>query len=269
MRAAKSIEKYFLFSAGAFKNASSNFSTIIATLSATMVMLGALFIVYDFAFAARGGSIENITASAVIWMIACYTIYWAFGSRNIARDITNQIKQGTVEIFLNKPVHYLSFVVSQRIGRNFLTFLLNTIVACALAFFIAGWPDVTLSLEWFGKFFLLLFLGCILSCQIFSLIGLSTFWLEDSQAVMWIFDKSIMVLGGAYFPIVLMPEILRQIAVFSPFGAILIFSQAFAPDFHAQFVWYVLSQLFWFIMLGILLSFLWKRAVKNLTINGG
>lgn len=268
MALAASIHKYGTAVRIAARNSASTWRNVIATKIATAMTLLALFAIYMHIFSLRGG-MNGMTVQAVLWSIAMYSLYWSIGMRNVFRDIADDVKSGSVEVMINKPADYILLTIAQRFGRS-LYIIAGTVfvLACILGVFV-GLPPVTFSLMWFAQSLLLFSIGMIMSAVIFSLIGITAFWLDDPQPVMWIVDKSIMVLGGSIVPVALFPSWLRAVAEWSPMGVMLGFNQSFYPDFADRFSSLLASQLLWLLVLSVLTCVVWEKAKKKLSVYGG
>lgn len=268
MALAASVRKYFIATKIAARNSASTSRNVIAGLASTAVTLVTLFVIYNYVFAQRG-EVRGITVASAIWAVAMYSLYWAIGMRNIFRDMAADVKRGAVEVFLNKPVDYILLTVAQRLGRQVWTIIVSVILIAVLLMIFAGLPPVDFSWLWLVKFSSLLVFGILLSAIAFSLIGLTAFWIDDPMPVMWIFDKSVMVLGGSIVPVAMFPSVVRLVAEWSPMGAMLSFARAFNPDFDARYLQLITSQVSWCIVFGMVTWVAWGRARKNLSIYGG
>ncbi len=264
----RGLRKYWVAARISARDSSSNHGTIIANLCAIIVTLVALFGIYTFVFAARG-SVQGVTLSMTLWSIGMYTIYWSTGVRNIFRDIAFDVKDGSVEGVLNKPIDYIILVVCKRLGRNTWVFFSTSLTAIVILSIFVGPPPVDVTWLWLAEFLSLALCGFLLSIFSFSLIGLSAFWLDDNDPVMWIFDKSIMILGGSIVPVVFFPAWLKAVATWSPMGAMVSFSRAFTGNLALQFPQLIASQILWCVIMGGLTIFFWRRAKKILSIYGG
>lgn len=241
---------------------------IVVLLINTIVVMGVLFVVFQSAFA-KTGSIHGVTFSATIWSLSMYSIAWSFGARNSYADVSNGIEDGSIETRLVRPQHFLSYVVAFRLGKQFAFFILQIIVNLALLFWLVGLPSVSGSIAWWLSVTTLFSGGMLLSVFLYSCIGLTAFWIQNPMPVMWIIDKSVMILGGSFVPIALLPAIVRRFSEWSPFGAIMAFSQAFTPDFESRFWSLFIPQLIWIVLIGVLLAVLWTQGRKKIAINGG
>lgn len=234
----------------------------------TIVVTIALFGIFQIAFG-NNGSIHRLTFAAAIWSLAMYSLWWGIGIRNIYNDIANTIKDGSIETRIVRPQHFLAYVVALRLGRQVNFFALQIIVNGVLLLWLVGLPPVDPTLAWFASVAALFVGGMMIALFMYICIGLTTFWLNDSMPVMWIIDKSTMILGGSFVPVALLPSSVRLFAEWSPFGAIMSFAQGFAPDFSERFWSLLLSQGIWVFVLGALCVTLWTQGRKKIAINGG
>ena len=104
----------------------------------------------------------------------------------------------------------------------------------------------------------------------YMLIGLCSFFMEDSEALRWIYSKFDMVFGGNMLPLPFLPPLLQTFAFFSPFAASGYTAGLVFIGFDAQkFALYLGIQLVWiFIYIAACLG-LYEFARKRLVVNGG
>lgn len=110
-----------------------------------------------------------------------------------------------------------------------------------------------------------------LLCTLFNaLIGVSAFWLLDCTPVYWVFQKATFIFGGLMVPLSLYPEWLRNVALVTPFSALLHGpgSMAFglAPALVATAA---LKLLGWLAVVLVVLPILYRRGLSTLDLHGG
>jgi ABC-2 type transport system permease protein len=78
-----------------------------------------------------------------------------------------------------------------------------------------------------------------------------------------------MLLGGAYVPVLLFPGWLKALSLWLPFGGFTSVAQAFHTSFDQR--WFVLlsSQIAWIGILLLVVWYMYRRATKIVSINGG
>ena len=264
------VRKYTVTARLAFHNSVSTFHTAIASLLSSLAILGALFAIYRYSFGEVGGSVHGVSVAAAVWALSMYSVYWAIGMRNVYKDVTDQVRDGTLETFLNKPVNYPLYIISNRFGRQVMVMIINVVLNTLLCLAFVGLPPVHPSPLVFLECAALLLGGVILGAFTYLLVGMCSFWLEESTPVMWMVDKSVMILGGAFVPVALFPPLMRTLAEWSPFGAMMSFSQVFyGAEFLVRFPELMLAQVLWIAALALLAIVMWSRARKRMFVNGG
>lgn len=230
---------------------------------------GILLILYSYVFKLSGGIVNDVTYSVVAWSMFFYFAFSTFRLRDISRSIMQDVQSGNIEVFLNRPISYLSYKTWWQIGSGIYSFLFVVILGSLGLFFIIGLPP-TMTIGIFLPTLLLVFLGAsILTLLVYALVGVLAFWVEDINPVFWIVDKAVMILGGSYLPIALFPPLMYKIALYSPFGASQFITHTVNESWKSD--WYILIgiQLFWIIISGIVLYFLYSRAKQKISVNGG
>lgn len=244
-------------------------SKIVGYMIIWFLRIGILVGIYAVAYKAVGHSVGGMTFQSTVWSATAYFFLLSFGIRHLARDISKDIYHGTIETKLNKPPHYILYWVSERLGRGFPHFLFSGCSLMILLFFVVGFPAVPVSFVWLLQTVSLFFGGAVLLICFYALIGLSAVWLQDSDALYWISDKAVMLLGGGYVPVALFSPTVRTIAESTPFGAGMFISHIFNPDFSNR--WFALfsTQILWCILLCLAVIAVYAAANKHISINGG
>ncbi len=245
----------------------SKMSVVFSFVNSVVVTL-VLFGIFQVAYS-HTSTIRGVTFAAAMWSLAMYSLWWGIGIRNVYSDISNTIKDGSIETRLVRPQHYLAYVSALRLGRQVNFFAIQVLMNISLLLILVGLPPVSITFVWALSMSLLFLGGMAVAFLMYICIGLTTFWLEDSTPVMWVIDKSTMILGGSFVPVALLPAAVRSFAEWSPFGAIMLFAQAFAPNFSGRFPLLLLSQGIWICLLGVLCIFMWNAGRKKVAINGG
>lgn len=239
---------------------------MISLLCTIMTMYG-LFSVYESGIGM--GEVRGMGLAAVLWSLAMYSVYWGVGSRYIFRDISDDVKDGSVEMRLVKPMHYLLWRVAHRLGRQVPMLGQRLVVNISFLLVYVGVPNISVSPQWVLTVLGLFLCGIMISIMVFIVVGLCAFWIENPMPVMWIVDRFVMIIGGAFVPIALFPSALRVAAEWSPFGAMMAFSQAFTPEFLVHAPKLFLSQGVWLVMMGCIVALMWRAAMRRVAVNGG
>lgn len=227
-----------------------------------------LLAVYSYAFQYVGKSINGINAHIAIWSISIYHILLFMQFRGIFRTITDEIKRGNLETHLNKPYDYLIYKFWEHLGKGSPNLIISFITVVPLLFLLTGgFPNISLS-NLFGAL-LLIIGGTLVSAGLYILIALPALWIDDAQPFFWIVDKAILILGGAYIPLALLPQGFQTFANLTPFGAPMFATQMFNPDFADKWFFLLSTQILWIVILFLAISFVYNKAQMRLSINGG
>ena len=230
---------------------------------------GILLILYWYVFKLNNGVINGTTFIFSAWSIFFYFSFSTLRLREIAKLIMEDVQTGNIEMLFSKPISYIFYRIWWQIGSGLYSFIvITTLTVMALLFFI-GFPS-TMAIGIFIPTLILTFIcGVILSLFMYAIIGLLAFWIEDINPVFWIVDKSVMILGGSYLPIALFPSFMYKISLYSPFGASLFVTHTVYQSWQENWFLLVCIQLFWIIVLGMVVYFLFQKAKKKVSVNGG
>lgn len=182
---------------------------------------------------------------------------------NIGRDIGLEIKNGSLSVYLLKPISYLKWwffvFLSERIyeillrGSMVIVFIIifNKLLA------IPGLNQVLL-------FICFLPISLLLNYLINVFIASVGFWTTDVRLFRSTIIMVIEFLGGMVVPIDLMPEFLGKICRFLPFQFTGYFPIKIYQGIESKtIVIGFLTSLVWIIVISILLRLLWRKGLKK------
>jgi len=214
-------------------------------------------------------SINGYSLNQLVWYIVITEfIVFAMNSPVISTEISNDIKSGKLAYFLNKPYHYLIFVLFKHIG-TIIPAIISYIVFGAIMGIVYIGPLETFQIISTPFFLINLTLGGLIFALIYILIGLLSFWVEENAPFKWIFSKIIIVLGIT-FPLEFMPSWLRGFVKLSP-----VYTVTYAPakmfvDFSFdEFFSLIMAQGIYIVVLIILIVIAYRKGVRRLNVNGG
>lgn len=230
---------------------------------------GILLILYWYVFKLSNGVINGTTFLFAAWSIFFYFSFSVLRLRDISREIMKDIQTGNVEVLFSKPISYLSYRMWWQVGSGIYSFVVITLLAVVALFFIIGLPP-TMTISIFIPTLILTFIcGAVLSLFLYTIVGLLSFWIEDINPVFWIVDKVVMILGGSYLPVALFPAFMFKIALWSPFGASQFVTHTVYETWQTNWYQLVGIQLFWIVLLGLIVYFMFERAKQKVSVNGG
>ena len=234
-----------------------------------IVRCGVLLVLYWYVFSLNDGVISNTTYIVAAWSMFFYFAFSVFRLRDISRAIMQDVQSGNVEILFSKPVSYLSYRMWWQVGAGLYPFLVISLVGTIALALIVGLP-ATMSVGIFiPTVVLVVFLGTLLSLFLYAVVGLLAFWIEDINPVFWIVDKTVMILGGSYLPVALFPDFMYKIALWSPFGASQFITHTVYETWATEWVMKIGIQVFWVLVVAIIVSVLFAKAREKVSVNGG
>ncbi|MFZ2205388.1 MAG: ABC-2 family transporter protein [Minisyncoccia bacterium] len=230
---------------------------------------GVLLILYWHIFKIKGGEINGLTFQVASWSMFIYFSFMTLRLRDLASSIMQDIKSGTVEILLSKPINYLMYRIWWQFGAGLYPFFVATVLGSIALWFFVGIPSTMTTLFFFTSLGIVFLLSTVLSLLVYSVVGLLSFWIEDIKPLYWIVDKAVMVLGGSYLPVALFPKAMYQVAIWSPFGASQFITHTVYESWKYEYLKMFGIQLFWIIILGVSVVYIFSRAHKKVSVNGG
>ena len=187
----------------------------------------------------------------------------------IAWRLQNDNLNGTLTIYLCRPVDYLAFSLAETIPFSLISFGLSLPVVVLLI------SVMRVPIE-FNGFILLGFVMCLvisylLSYFCFILVGISTFYIRYIWPTRALFLAIMQVIGGELIPVDILPPVVQDVAYLLPFYLI-----NFVPAQWllgrlslSEFLFSIIYGIFWVIILGLLTKYCWIRAVNKFESAGG
>lgn len=248
---------------------SANSKRLIGGGLVTVVRVSLIAAIYKVAYKHVGN--VGLSYENAVWSIAIYfTFILNLGIRNIFKLVDIAVRTGAVEVGLIKPIDWRLSKICELIGKNGLEFLVQLVVLPVWLLIVVGAPDTShLSLASGVVFLVLTGLSIVAASATFTMVGLTAFWLNDSQPIYRIFDKTTLIFGGGFVPIALLPHAIQLAVRYSPFGVYAAPTQLFNPQIIQVLVPTVVSAAAWSIVMVGACQFVWKRAMLRIEVNGG
>ena len=184
--------------------------------------------------------------------------------------IHHEIQQGTIAVYLTKPINYQLYALSTNFGAmlmNLATITIPTALMLIFVFHVKVAPGAGLFL-----FPISLFMAFLISFSFDFLVGLMSFYSESVWGISTTKEIIITVLSGALIPLQFFPAAIQKVLFWLPFQAIyhtplMMITKA---DLGLQtFLPMLLVQMGWTIALFILSRLFYNQAIKVLRIAGG
>ena len=233
------------------------------------IMLFILLNLWQYLYSDPNEIINGYSFNQMVWYVIITEVLWSIlGGRKLCNKIVEDVKSGNIAYNISKPYSYIGYILSNHLADVFIKGIIYFSLGMLLGFvFIGSFPNIT----FLNFVFVLLtcLLSNVISILLITSIGLFSFFIEDSGPFYWIYSKLILVLG-TIFPIEFFPVFLRGILKFSP-----IYVVSYGPaKLFVNFSWtellsILLAQIIYLTFSYLLCSFIYKKGVKKLNVNGG
>lgn len=228
-----------------------------------------LLILYWYVFKLNNGAINGTGFIFIAWSIFFYFSFSVLRIRDISILIMSDIQSGNIEVLLSKPISYLSYRTWWQVGSGLYSFIVTTILTVIVLIITIGVTNTMTTTIFIPTLILTFICGLALSLLIYSIVGLLSFWIEDINPVYWIIDKTIMILGGSYLPVALFPSFMYKVSLYSPFGASQFVTHTVYESWQTNWYQLIGIQLFWIILLSLIVYFMFEKAKQKVSVNGG
>jgi len=224
--------------------------------------LGLLFLaIFWFAVSQSSTTLQSFHSLIAYFLVSSAVRDLTFSYElKFGREIQRMVKSGEITNYLIKPVPAIPFLFFAYAGQTWMSLIYS---ACALIAGIILLPP--LSVINFIAFIMFLVLAFIVSISFNLFMAIISFYVVEAQGIRNMFNHVIRVLSGALIPLTLFPGTLRYFTLLSPFPLF-----AFTPTYVLQntLPWNELGYLFavslgWAIGLFLIMSYLWRRALKQ------
>ena len=243
-------------------------SDIILGFLSFLIKIFIFLHLWNYLYEDPSSLIAGFTKDQMIWYVIMTEMIW-YGTRNytLVNQVTNDIKSGGIAYTLNKPYSYIIYVITKHFGEISIKFILYLILAIVTGILFVGPIDFNIiNLPFIIIVFLLSF---VINAIIRIIISMLSFYIEDSTPFHWLYDKIILILG-IIFPIEIFPLFLQPILKFSPIYVITYGPAKLVIDFNmSSFITIIIIQIIYLIITILLLTFMYRKGVRKLNVNGG
>ena len=233
------------------------------------INIGAYYFVWNAIYAEQntlaGLSIGQMTTYiAIAWMAR------AFYFNNLDREITTEIRDGSVAIQFIRPYQYIVVKMMQGLGEGCFRLVMFSTPGMIIVSLLLPitWP--TDPVLW-GMFLVMLLFSFFINSQINILVGLGAFFLENSEGLMRAKRVAVDLFSGLIIPLTFFPGWAESILKWLPFQAITyIPASVFTGRLTGEAIYSAFAiQLLWFLLLIGPMILLWRRARNHLFVQGG
>jgi ABC-2 type transport system permease protein len=260
------IKKYFEIAKINFLNNLVYFGEFIFKALFILVILFVFINIWKVAYAGQQ-VIEGFSMAMMIWYLLMAEAIVTSQS-SVIKEVHKEVQSGDVAHMLNKPYSYALYHLAKSISYRAISFLVTMLIGAILILLMVG--GISFSWAYVIPVALIVFLALILDFAIIFLIGLFAFWIEDTNALHWIYQKMLFTVGGMLIPLEFFPDWLSKISAVMPFSYIAYYpSKLFVKFNFGEFINVALIQIVYIALFGVIIALVYRIAVRRMNINGG
>ncbi len=243
-------------------------------------------LVYRFTvFAYRIGEMLEVLVLILMWsaiyhgqtLVSGYTLpemitYILVGNlinvmtRNfIADTIPKDIKDGSLSLYLIRPMSYFRFIICRELGRLSLAFFLSVISQFILLLFFLH--KIIINTQPLVILEALIMVACAFCTEMLLsyLVSLVTFWTDEVAGLFATIDRLRKFVSGGYFPLSLLPTLFVQVCYMLPFAySFFVPTQLYLGKISLFDGLKGLGvQVIWIILLYCIIKLVWKKGLRK------
>jgi len=229
-------------------------------------------IFWIFIYRSNGtGVINGYKIADMITFFVVSSLFRTFILSGGGFEISSMIKKGDLSKVIIKPYSINMFLYWKYLSNAFFDFFKQFSFLLLIAPFFARYLTWDLSVHSAILLIIYLVMATIISHLIWFLLGITAFWLEQAQAVMWSFAVILNFLSGMFMPLDFFPHWSVKILELMPFAAFsyipakLYMNQISVAEGYLLLIVYIL----WLVALITLNLIVWRAGMIKYSAIGG
>lgn len=211
---------------------------------------------------------SNFTYKEMIWYLIINEAVF-FSNMDLFKRIENDIKSGSIAYHLNKPYSYPVYILFETLGKSILSFGVSLAFGTlAGLFLVGGLPSFKLINT--IPMLIMMLLGILLNLLIYIFLSLTSFWVEENKAFIWIYRQLVFAFGGFLIPITLFPKIIYKLTYYMPWTYIAYHTSNSCIKFSlGSFIHTIYGEITYIVLISLAIMFLFRKGADKLNVNGG
>lgn len=208
----------------------------------------------------------GLSIAQMLWYLTITEAILLSGPK-VSLQIDEDVRTGGFACQLIRPMSYAAYRMATTLGERFARFTINVLTGAAIAFAFVGPLETGV-----GAFTLLLTLPLAFAIDFFGtfLVGLAAFWIEDTNGLLLLYSRGVLIVGGALIPLDLYPPVVQPLLTWLPFANVTGGpARLFVDPSWAAFEWLIVKQLFAVSLMGLAAGYVYKVALRRVFVNGG
>jgi ABC-2 type transport system permease protein len=228
------------------------------------VILGVLSALWKVATAVNGGVVAGYDFRSMLWYLVASEGCVISINPRLIEYIGLDIGSGVIAVEMLRPISVVGLRIATALGEALVRFACAISLGTAFALFTVG-PPPHLSAAALAVPAAVLGIAANLAAQhSFAAIA---FWVNDSKAAWFLYQKLVFLVGGMLLPLELFPPVLAHVSRVLPFWTMSyvparLLSGHFEP-------WLLLPQVAWLLVLMAAAAFIFGLGQRRLEVVGG
>jgi len=216
------------------------------------------------AAAGEHGEVAGYTALALTWYVFTAEAATCAINVRLIEEVGDEIGSGAVAVEMLRPLPVVAVRLAAEVGRCTARLAVLLGPGATYAWLVAGPPPHAAAAVLALPSLVLAVTANL--CLQHALAG-SAFWLRDTRAMWFLYQKLVFLLGGMLLPLEVLPGVLRDVAMALPFMA-MSYAPARLASGHLE-PWLLLVQAGWVVVLAALAGAVFAAGQRRLQVVGG
>ncbi len=184
-----------------------------------------------------------------------------FLDATIARDI----KEGSLSLFLMRPMSYFSYIITRELGRISLAFIMSSVSQIIVILFFTKTLIIHFNSWMLSELFVMVVLAFVLEMLISYLFSLCAFWTDEVDGIFATLNRLRKFFSGGYFPLNLLPSFFVTISYLLPFAySFFVPTQLYLGKISLFDGLKGLGvQIIWILLLYCIIKLVWKKGLRK------
>jgi ABC-2 type transport system permease protein len=247
------------------------FSFFIELLNSFFPIIVQFFVWSAVYGSSKASVINGLTFEELIMYIAIASLMSKILTPGIEDEISNDIRNGGLNIHLVRPISYFKSKIFTSVGRNGIHMLISLPIILVIYVMLAVYWQMPSSLFNIVLFLVSIIFSFLLDFCLFYCLSLIAFWTTQTWGIMIAFRIIINILSGGVLPLRVLGNLIDSISIYLPFRYIIEFPICILQGNYSvnEVIFGITIQIVSIIMIALISNEIWRRGQKQYMAVGG
>lgn len=229
-----------------------------------------LVLMWTAIYTSGNGVIKGYSLNEMITYVLIGNLFSVAVRNFLPAYITRDINEGRLSTFLVKPISYIKYIFINEIGRLLFTLIASLISQVVVILFFLNRIYLNNDIRYIGIIIVMAFLAFLIEGLLGFLVGIITFWTDETDGLQMTIDRIKRFFSGGYFPLSLLPIALATASKYLPFAySFYVPAQLYLKKItlHQGLIGLGI-QLIWILLLCGIVAFVWNLGLKKYEATG-